>query len=1062
MGNGGDEGVPGSFRFEPPEVRPGLLSRQRLLRTLLGRWTHRVTVVTGAAGLGKSTLLVQALAENRLVPRGEDVWIGVTPNDDDGATLAQDVATALASHDDAAAQKAQDVWKSADPATVADALWRRSPVEVCLVFDDVHRLTRGSSGAQWLSGLIEALPSNGHVVLASRPECPIPLARLQAAGAVLQISEGDLRFSEKELTRFAATRGVDPERLRSSGGWPAMAELRASSRRDVTGDYLWEEVLGPLGADRRRVLAALCNLGGGDDALISAAVGRRIMLREVLAGVPLVERGADGWYVPHALWRTAGGLTLEPAEQDELRTQAVRHLCQRGRFDAAYALLRDSELWDLAPDVLRAACLASDRHRSRSFGRWLADSPEPVRDSPPGQLAAALHAVNVEPAAAVEPLRVAADSARESGDVDAELWALAQLARMGWYRQDRKVLGPQRVSRVLELAEAGHAQAQAIAAFGRATLADLGGDDEAVLAELAGIETGTIDPAWDVMTSWLYGVVRLGLGHADAVVDLVARLRATEDPALRVVLTGLRLRSWWALGQIDDVLAETPSAVAMVQGSTATFNRYLLYTSSSIAFSYAGDLGQAKRCLDEGSACAPPLPAGASGLHVRIALPTAAYQLAQGDDAAAVATLRAAMADQGFDQGIDRRGWRILLGTAYVLLPETRAHWDSLDLGSYLRSTRELAAAVVAQREGRDDTETVMRTLDLPGTGPIRTALPFRLAAELAVGLSAAGRPEGQELLDALGPAGREAVRDLTAAHSEGADDSADSSDVPDVSNASEVLAKPARKLLAAVPAQPPYSTYLAVLGPMALRRDGRLGTDVVHADLRRRRVQELLAFLISHRSTTRSAVSNALWPDHGENPQGNNLAVTVNHLLRALEPWRHAREPAYLIRLDGPGIRLVTGTHLRLDVDEFTDHLEAAAQAEADGIPSLAMEHRLTAVDLYRGDLHADVTDAQWVVLERERHRTSFVSAAVRAAELLVGHGDPEHAEALAERALELDQWAESAHNVLVAAALARNDRATAHRRLERLDAALIELGVDPSPTTLHLHNRLHPTTPT
>ena len=63
--------MPRSFRFEPPEPRSGTLTRPRLLRTLLGRWEHRVTVIVGGPGLGKTTLLGQALAENRMAPRGE-------------------------------------------------------------------------------------------------------------------------------------------------------------------------------------------------------------------------------------------------------------------------------------------------------------------------------------------------------------------------------------------------------------------------------------------------------------------------------------------------------------------------------------------------------------------------------------------------------------------------------------------------------------------------------------------------------------------------------------------------------------------------------------------------------------------------------------------------------------------------------------------------------------------------------------------------------------------------------------------------------------------------------
>ena len=49
-------------------------------------------VVVGGPGLGKTTLLSQAMAENRLAPRGDDVWLGAEPADGDGDTLARDVA----------------------------------------------------------------------------------------------------------------------------------------------------------------------------------------------------------------------------------------------------------------------------------------------------------------------------------------------------------------------------------------------------------------------------------------------------------------------------------------------------------------------------------------------------------------------------------------------------------------------------------------------------------------------------------------------------------------------------------------------------------------------------------------------------------------------------------------------------------------------------------------------------------------------------------------------------------------------------------------------------------
>jgi len=141
--------MPRSFRFEPPEPPPGSLTRPRLLRALLGRWEHRVTSVVGGPGMGKTTLLAQAVAENRLVARGEDVWIGLEGGDANGVVLARDLMAAVGApgRDRAAGIVPGTTAEVPDPATVADAVWRRAPTAVCLVVDDVHWLAPGSSGA---------------------------------------------------------------------------------------------------------------------------------------------------------------------------------------------------------------------------------------------------------------------------------------------------------------------------------------------------------------------------------------------------------------------------------------------------------------------------------------------------------------------------------------------------------------------------------------------------------------------------------------------------------------------------------------------------------------------------------------------------------------------------------------------------------------------------------------------------------------------------------------------------------------------------------------------------
>jgi LuxR family maltose regulon positive regulatory protein len=1020
-----------SFRFVPPEPRSDTLPRPRLMRSLVGRWQHRVTSVVGGPGLGKTTLMAQAITENQLAPRGDDVWIGLEPQDADADQLARVVAAAVAGHGAEEPRPAARDQPVVNPAEVADAVWHRSPAEACLVFDDVHLVPPRSTGASWLGQLVDALPANGHVVLVSRTEPPIRLARFGTQRAVLRLAEEDLRFSEEELFSFAERRGLDPRRFGDTGGWPAMAELAASVDQPFTGAYLWEEVLEPLGTVRRHVLAVLSDLGGGDAALISAAVGTPVDLARALDGVPLVARGADGWHVPHALWRTAPGLSLPPTERSEIRRRAAEELRERGRFDDAFSLIAEVELWDAAPAVLRQACLATDRLLPAQLGRWLSASSEAARGSSAGRLATGLYTAFTAPARAVEPLQEAVAQCRAQGDVDAELAAIAQLGQLAWWRQDLDSLG-ELVVRLFELEPTGHPVARALATIARAAVADLAGHDPEVVAELDRMASGVLDTVWDAYAGWMCGVVHLDRGRPEAVHDIIERLTPTADSATRPIIDALQFRLWWAEGRVDEAISRIPVVMAAEQRAGPTYNFHIGQIFASVVFSYTGDVVAGRQHLDDALTTAPPSPSESRSVQVAVA--TAALELAEGDEASATAVMREVVEVHGVDQGIERRAWRHALSLSYVLVPEARTYWDEAALRGYLRAARDLSAAVVALREGSVGPR--LRDLDLPDLGVVRAALHHRFAAELAVGLAAAGRPEGRALLDVLGLPGRAAVRALATG--------------------SERRAKNAKALLAAVPAPPSRPTYLAVLGPLVLRRDSPENEDVVDPDLRRTRLQALVAFLVGHRRTTRAAITAALWPDLDERAAGNNLAVTLSRLLRVLEPWRASGEPSYLVRLDGQAVQLVAGEHLRIDVDEFDGHLAAAARAEADATPSLALDHDLAAVALYRDDLYLDVPEAEWFVLDREHYRTRFVGAAVRAGQLLVGRGDIEQAQTVVHRALAVDPWSEEAYAVLVGAALARGDRSAAHRMLGRCLDVLVDLGVEPSPATRQLRRRV------
>ena len=87
----------GGFRFAPPTVSEGSLLRPRLLALLQDRWQRRLTAVVAGAGFGKTTLLSQAVAENRLTPLGRDWrWVDVVGGGPERGAVSPPVAPVAA------------------------------------------------------------------------------------------------------------------------------------------------------------------------------------------------------------------------------------------------------------------------------------------------------------------------------------------------------------------------------------------------------------------------------------------------------------------------------------------------------------------------------------------------------------------------------------------------------------------------------------------------------------------------------------------------------------------------------------------------------------------------------------------------------------------------------------------------------------------------------------------------------------------------------------------------------------------------------------------------------
>ncbi|HJV67708.1 LuxR C-terminal-related transcriptional regulator [Ideonella sp.] len=250
-------------KVQPPRLRAGLLARPALAgRLATALRSCRLTLVSAPGGFGKSSAMLQALAEGRLA----HTWVSCDV-DDRLPRLAAAIAAALEPFDLPWRQDPEALVATIErpdgPRAFRDALVNALAVteveRAVLVLDDVHRLT-DEPVHELLAPLAWALPPAWGLAVLARVDPPWPLARLRAAGELAEFRQDDLRFSAEEVKALAGDSA--PALLARTEGWPvgvtlalgnaAAAQPVRSERHAV--DYLRSEVLDALPADLRDFL----------------------------------------------------------------------------------------------------------------------------------------------------------------------------------------------------------------------------------------------------------------------------------------------------------------------------------------------------------------------------------------------------------------------------------------------------------------------------------------------------------------------------------------------------------------------------------------------------------------------------------------------------------------------------------------------------------------------------------------------------------------------------------------------------------------------------------------
>jgi LuxR family maltose regulon positive regulatory protein len=258
-------------RLQVPRLRPRLVRRRRLIEHLDQGLQVPLTLVSAPAGAGKTTLLAQWLAE-RQQPAA---WVSLEPADNDPVRFLSVLIAALQQLDPQLGTTALAYLYPPPPApppspeTIVDLLvsdlYQQAGREVVLVLDDYHLITTEALH-QALAALVEHAPASVHLVIATRTDPALPLARLRARGQLSEVRAAQLQFLPEETKTFlqavmgleleASERAVLQDRTE---GWIAGLQLAALSLQgrsdpqpflaDFSGshrhivDYLVEEVL---------------------------------------------------------------------------------------------------------------------------------------------------------------------------------------------------------------------------------------------------------------------------------------------------------------------------------------------------------------------------------------------------------------------------------------------------------------------------------------------------------------------------------------------------------------------------------------------------------------------------------------------------------------------------------------------------------------------------------------------------------------------------------------------------------------------------------------------------
>jgi LuxR family maltose regulon positive regulatory protein len=372
-------------KCHPPRITAQRVLRRDLSQKLAGALNCKLTTVTAPAGYGKSTAVIDWLGQTGLPV----AWVSLDANDNRPEVFWRYICLALGGVLGGVSDATSYIFLSPELLKTNTHLHilidrlSASKKELLLTLDDFHFITTPEVLKNF-SYFVNYLPAHVHVILISRTEPGLELAKLRLGGALLRVDRNDLQFQTEEIAQFYQVKGLafereELERIEEyTQGWVAALVAVAMDpeaklpreRRNLHGrfhhggqlidQFLEEELVGKWSEEKRDFLLATSILESLCGPLCDAVTGfdggserlRQLWLQNELL---IALDNEDCWYRYHPLFGNflrkvlAGQVSLSVPElhlkaarwyeDNELIYPAIEHYLEGSYFEAAIKLI---------------------------------------------------------------------------------------------------------------------------------------------------------------------------------------------------------------------------------------------------------------------------------------------------------------------------------------------------------------------------------------------------------------------------------------------------------------------------------------------------------------------------------------------------------------------------------------------------------------------------------------------------------------------------------------------------------------------------------------------------